>query len=44
MGKLAEANKTNFTLQEKKKGQFQIFLVIGIALVAAMIIVISLNA
>jgi len=37
-------NKENFTQDEKKKGQFQIFLVVGIALAAAMIIVVSLNA
>jgi hypothetical protein len=37
-------NKENFTPDEKKKGQFQIFLVVGIALAAAMIIVVSLNS
>ncbi|TNF27373.1 MAG: hypothetical protein EP319_11785 [Deltaproteobacteria bacterium] len=37
-------SKENFTADEKKKGQFQIFLVVGIALAAAMIIVVSLNA
>jgi hypothetical protein len=37
-------NKENFTSDEKKKGQFQIFLVVGIALAAAMIIVVSLNS
>lgn len=42
--KKASANKENFTPDEKKKGQFQIFLVIGIALAAAMIIVVSLNS
>ncbi|MCO4795227.1 MAG: hypothetical protein KC493_16030 [Bacteriovoracaceae bacterium] len=44
MSKEASANKENFTPDEKKKGQFQIFLVIGIALAAAMIIVVSLNS
>ncbi len=42
--KIDGESKDNFTVDEKKKGQFQIFLVVGIALAAAMIIVVSLNS